>query len=66
MISWVYIFVVESNMMYIKFCNFSWMKESHEIHENLNPMKINTHTVCEQHGMTGYIQSRNFIEQLIN
>ena len=46
MISWVYIFVAESNTMYIKFSNFSWMNESHEIHENLNPMKINTHTVA--------------------
>ena len=46
MISWVYIFVAESNTMYIKFSNFSWMKEPHEIHENLNPMKINTHTVA--------------------
>ena len=45
MILWVYIFVPKSNTMYIKFSYFSWMKEPHEIHENLNPMKINTHTV---------------------
>ena len=45
MISWVYIFVAESNTMYIKFSNFSWIKEPHEIHENLNPTNINTHMV---------------------
>ena len=25
---------------------FSWMQRPHEIHKNLNPMKITTHTVC--------------------
>ena len=45
MISWVYIFMAESSTMYIKFSNFSRMKEPHEIHENLNTMKINTHTI---------------------
>ena len=30
--------------MYIKLSNFSTVRKLHEIHKNLNPMKINNHT----------------------
>ena len=31
---------------------FSWMQRPHEIHENLNPMKITTHTVSKMVGIS--------------
>ena len=30
---------------------FSWMQRPHEIHKNLNPMKITTHTVVCSHSL---------------
>ena len=38
----------EGEKKYIKKVQFSWMENNHEIHENLNPSKLNTLTViCE-------------------
>ena len=33
-------------VIWLKYSNFSWINRVHEIHENLNPMKITNHMVA--------------------